>query len=137
MMIDAHRLLLPPDIRDSRVILGVSGGVDSMTLADLFQRFDLCLDFAVASVNFCLRGTESDGDAELVRKWCSEKGIRLHSKSFDTRGYASSKGISIEMAARDLRYTCIQGSCTEGSVKLLPELLLHCIRSRLRRNCVP
>lgn len=114
-MIDAHRLLLPPDIRDSRVLLGVSGGVDSMTLADLFQRNDLCRDFAVASVNFCLRGTESDGDSELVRKWCFEKGIRLHSRSFDTRGYSSSKGISIEMAARDLRYTWFESLLeTEG-----------------------
>ena len=105
MMIEPHRLLLPPDIGDSRVLLGVSGGVDSMTLADLFLRFRLCSDFAVASVNFRLRGSESDGDAELVRNWCLDNGVRLYSKSFDTRDYADSNGISIEMAARDLRYS--------------------------------
>jgi tRNA(Ile)-lysidine synthase len=104
-MIAPGRLLLPPDIGSSRVLLGVSGGIDSMTLADLFQCFAPCREFAVATVNFRLRGSESDGDAALVRDWCSANGIMLFSTSFDTLGFAASKGISIEMAARELRYS--------------------------------
>lgn len=85
------------------VIVGVSGGVDSMTLADML----LCdgkQSFAVAHCNFHLRGSESDGDAEFVRKWADANGIVFHGIDFDTVGYAKSRGVSIEMAARELRY---------------------------------
>ncbi|MCI2082019.1 MAG: tRNA lysidine(34) synthetase TilS [Bacteroidales bacterium] len=103
-MMTMGQLLLPPDAGDLRIILGVSGGVDSMSMADLFMRFKPCRGFAVACVNFSLRGKESDGDAELVRKWCGKMGIRLFEKRFDTESYAAGRKISIEMAARELRY---------------------------------
>lgn len=59
---------------------------------------------AVAHMNFSLRGAESDGDEALVRQWCAERGIESFHKTVDTRTFAKSRGISIEMAARELRY---------------------------------
>ena len=88
----------------SRFLLGVSGGVDSMCMAELFKRSRLHPDFAIAHVNFRLRGKDSDGDEIFVRDWAAANGVEFFSKSFDTRGYAADKGISIEMAARELRY---------------------------------
>lgn len=59
---------------------------------------------AVAHCNFGLRGPESDGDEEFVRDWCASHGLECFVRKFDTRAYASDNGISIEMAARELRY---------------------------------
>ncbi|MBQ5827807.1 MAG: tRNA lysidine(34) synthetase TilS, partial [Bacteroidales bacterium] len=55
-------------------------------------------------VNFNLRGAESDADTRMVEQWCTEHGITLYQESFQTTEYAREKGISIEMAARELRY---------------------------------
>ena len=88
----------------SRILLAVSGGMDSMYMlarsSDLFPGSEV----AVAHCNFGLRGAESDGDEEFVRGWCSSKVIRCFVKRFPTAEYASDNHISIEMAARDLRY---------------------------------
>ena len=95
------------------VLLAVSGGVDSMCMADLFSGSVLRPRFSVAHCNFHLRGEESDGDEALVRKWCEERGIIFLKKDFDTLGYAASKGISVEMAARELRYGWFAEVCRE------------------------
>ena len=60
--------------------------------------------FAIAHCNFGLRGTESDADEAFVRGWADKYGIPLHVKHFDTTAYARENGISVEMAARRLRY---------------------------------
>lgn len=88
----------------SRVLAAVSGGMDSMCMADALLNSGLDLTVAAAHVNFNLRGEESDGDTRMVRKWCSQNGITLHEESFNTTEFAAEKGISIEMAARELRY---------------------------------
>lgn len=85
------------------ILLAVSGGIDSMCMAHLFSSI-FYSNMAIATVNFSLRGEESDGDEELVKKWAEHKGIRCFSTTFDTHAYASDKGISTQMAARDLRY---------------------------------
>ena len=84
-------------------LVAVRGGIDSMCL---LENVRLAEDgpFAAAHCNFQLRGQESDQDEALVRDYCSKYGILLHVKAFDTKAYASEKGISIEMAARELRY---------------------------------
>ena len=87
-----------------RFLLGVSGGIDSMCMASLFHASRLNPEFAVAHVNFALRGEDSDKDEAFVRDWAAANGIRFFSTHFDTASYASDKGISIEMAARELRY---------------------------------
>ena len=87
-----------------RFLLGVSGGVDSICMAELFRRSRLKPSFAIAHVNFSLRGEDSDGDESFVRDWAAAAGVEFFTKRFDTREYAAGKGISIEMAARELRY---------------------------------
>ena len=88
----------------SRILLAVSGGMDSMYMLARSSELFPGSEVAVAHCNFGLRGAESDGDEEFVRGWCSSKGIRCYVKRFPTAEYASEKHISIEMAARDLRY---------------------------------
>jgi len=70
-------------------------------------------DFAVVHCNFHLRGEESDGDEAFVRKICRQKGLQCLVCNFDTAEYASRKGISIEMAARELRYERFRQICKE------------------------
>jgi tRNA(Ile)-lysidine synthase len=82
--------------------LALSGGIDSMMLADLLLKTKA--NFVVAHCNFHLRGEESNGDEQFVREFAERNGLRLFVKHFDTETYATEKGISIEMAARDLRY---------------------------------
>ncbi len=95
------------------VLLAVSGGIDSMCMAGLFAELDYPVPFALAHCNFHLRGAESDGDEALVREWASAHGAVLHVRDFDTAAYARENGISIEMAARDLRYAWFRDLCRE------------------------
>ena len=88
----------------TRILLAVSGGIDSMYLANRAPELFPGARFAVAHCNFALRGAESDADEAFVRAWCAEHGLECFVKRFDTRGYAAEHGVSIEMAARDLRY---------------------------------
>lgn len=85
-----------------KVILALSGGIDSMVLADLLLKAKV--EFVAAHCNFHLRGEESDGDEKFVRDYAERNDIRCFVKHFDTEQYAAEQGISIEMAARDLRY---------------------------------
>ena len=96
-----------------RVLLAVSGGIDSMTMAYLFRNSALRLPFAVAHFNFHLRGEESDSDAAFVEAWCRREGIPFFRRDEDTAAYASGKGVSIEMAARELRYGWFAELCRE------------------------
>ena len=87
-----------------RYLVAVSGGVDSMCLADICLKHLGASRFAVAHCNFHLRGEESDGDEALVASWASSNGVEFFKTDFDTETYAAGNGVSIEMAARDLRY---------------------------------
>ena len=86
------------------VLAAVSGGVDSMCMVDALLHSQLDLQIAVAHVNFNLRGEESDADTRMVEQWCKDHNITLYQESFNTTEFAQQEGISIEMAARDLRY---------------------------------
>lgn len=90
------------EVAASRWLLCVSGGADSMALLHACHR--AALRPSVAHVNFQLRGEESDADEAFVREVCERVAFPLHVQSFDTKAYAAKKGISIEMAARELRY---------------------------------
>lgn len=85
-----------------KVILALSGGIDSMVLADLLLKTKV--EFVAAHCNFHLRGEESDGDEKFVRDYAERNGIQCYVKHFETEKYAAEQGVSIEMAARDLRY---------------------------------
>ena len=101
------------DTRSASFLLAVSGGMDSMCMADLFLNEVGADSFAVAHCNFHLRCEESDGDEALVRDWADSKGVRVHRVDFDTVSYAEEHGVSIEMAARDLRYGWFEQLCDE------------------------
>ncbi|MDD4777811.1 MAG: tRNA lysidine(34) synthetase TilS [Fermentimonas sp.] len=91
--------LLP---QTAKIIVGLSGGMDSMVLLDLLVLSGYhCI---AAHCNFHLRADESDRDAEFVRKWCKSTDVPFTSIDFDTSEYAEDRKISIEMAARELRY---------------------------------
>ena len=101
------------DSRSASFLLAVSGGVDSMCLADLWVRVFGADSCAIAHCNFNLRGEESDGDEALVTAWAGEHDVRIHKVSFETVQYASQNGVSIEMAARELRYRWFGDLCRE------------------------
>ena len=87
----------------STVVVGVSGGADSTALLKVLHTLGYhCI---AVHCNFHLRGSESDRDQQFVQKLCNSLGIELITCSYDTASYSKQNGISIEMAARELRYT--------------------------------
>lgn len=94
-----------------KVLLAVSGGIDSMYMAERAPELFPGASFAVAHCNFGLRGDESDGDEAFIRDWCARKGMPLFVKSFPTADFARQNGLSIEMAARELRYSWFGELC--------------------------
>lgn len=87
---------------NARIIVALSGGADSVALLRILHT--LGYDCEAAHCNFHLRGAESDRDEMFVRKLCKTMRIPLHTIDFETEQYAIEKKISIEMAARELRY---------------------------------
>tara|TARA_B100001250_G_scaffold408582_1_gene431249 strand:- start:598 stop:1902 length:1305 start_codon:yes stop_codon:yes gene_type:complete len=96
---------------DSKILLAVSGGVDSMVLLDLFEKAHS--NFSVAHSNFCLRGKESDKDQEFIKLISESRGIECFIQKFNTEEYAKENNISIQMAARELRYSWFQKICQQ------------------------
>src|SRR6478609_2647814 len=88
--------------RNQRLLLAVSGGIDSMVMLHLFR--ECGFNIGVAHANFQLRGDESEGDEKFVEAVCKKNSIPFFAKKFETETYAKSNRISIQMAARDLRY---------------------------------
>ncbi len=88
--------------RSNKIILTVSGGIDSIVLFDLFLTCNF--SFVVAHCNFGLRGKESDEDENFVKKFCKKNKIAFYSTRFNTNSIAEEKHISTQMAARELRY---------------------------------
>ncbi len=94
-----------------RVLMALSGGIDSMVMADLFLKAGI--ETGIVHCNFCLRGKEADMDEILVKKFAEEYDIAFYSKRFDTKEYAARNGISIQMAARNLRYAWFEDIMNE------------------------
>ncbi|MBO2523491.1 MAG: tRNA lysidine(34) synthetase TilS [Bacteroidetes bacterium] len=88
--------------KGDRILVALSGGVDSMVLAELLRRGGY--DIAFAHCNFHLRGKESDGDEQFVREYAERVGVKLFVRQFDTLEYVETQKVSVEMAARELRY---------------------------------
>lgn len=96
-----------------RILLAVSGGMDSMLMLHLFSSAGYT--FGVAHCNFALRGEDSDADERLVRDTAHQLGHPCYVRRFETETYAAAQGISIQMAARDLRYASLEETRqTEG-----------------------
>ena len=113
-IVDEMRGLIENSRSASSVLLAVSGGMDSMCLADLWVRAFGPENCAIAHCNFNLRGEDSDADEALVTQWAQSHQVRLHKVSFETVQYASENGLSIEMAARELRYRWFGQLCSEN-----------------------
>lgn len=90
------------DLHQQRTLLTVSGGIDSVVMAHLFQRAGF--EAGIAHCNFGLRGEESVMDEDFVHSLADEYGFQFFVKHFETKAYAKTRGISTQMAARDLRY---------------------------------
>jgi tRNA(Ile)-lysidine synthase len=93
-----NNLIKPGD----KILLAVSGGIDSMVMAHLFHH--LGYKTGIAHCNFSLRGHDSDYDETLVREYAAKNNIPFFSIRFHTKEFAKERGISIQMAARELRY---------------------------------
>jgi len=89
-------------LNDTKLILAVSGGVDSIVLTDLVAKCSF--DFIIAHCNFQLRGEESSRDERFVKSLENKYGKQVLVKTFDTEKYAAENKISIQEAARELRY---------------------------------
>ena len=107
--ISDNGLVAPGD----RILLTVSGGVDSMVMLALFMRCGYRV--GVAHCNFQLRGAESDEDEELVAREAAKYGVPCYNRRFETAAEMERTGESMEMAARRLRYAWFDELCrTEG-----------------------
>lgn len=102
---------------DNPPLLAVSGGIDSAVMTDLFKKAGY--KNIILHCNFKLRGEESEADEAFVRAMAAECDFPVYVKNFDTEEYAKEHGISIQMAARDLRYSWFD----EMSEKLNTEII--------------
>ena len=103
---------------NEKLILAVSGGKDSVVLAHLFHQLDYT--FAIAHCNFKLRAEDSDEDENFVEELALKLNVPFYSQSFDTKTYAIENKLSIQMAARDLRYDWFDNlSKKEGYKKIV------------------
>ena len=91
-----------PFLLNTHIALAVSGGIDSMVLLHLC--YTLKLNCTVLHCNFQLRGEESDKDQQFIQQQCQEYDLQVITTSFDTTTYAEQAKVSIQMAARTLRY---------------------------------
>jgi len=88
---------------NEKFLLAVSGGIDSVVMMHLFHCADL--DFDIAHCNFHLRGDESTGDQEFVEQLAAKIKVNCYVQHFDTKAYAKNNKLSIQVAARNLRYS--------------------------------
>ena len=101
--LDSLKQLVKVDLSDKSFLLGVSGGSDSMCLANLFLKSGL--KFGVIHINYSLRGSESDEDMNFVTTWAKNHDIECFVKVVDTAFILSNQGGNVQQMARDFRYS--------------------------------
>ena len=101
-------------LQDSKFYIAVSGGIDSMVLVHLFQHFQL--QFGLLHCNFKLRGEESDADMRFIHDYAEENRLQLKIGFFETAQIAKECKISIQVAARELRYNWFYEQMEENNV---------------------
>ena len=102
---------------NDKVLLAVSGGVDSMVLMSLTAAAGY--QFGVAHCNFQLRGKESDEDQVMVEREAKRLGVEFYNAHFDTVGEMARTGESMEMAARRLRYAWFKSLCDDHGYSVI------------------
>lgn len=107
-----QRTLVEPN---KTYLLACSGGLDSIALAHLLHSAGI--RFEIAHVNFGLRDAESDGDEEFVTNWAQDRSIPIHVHRADTVEWADKNGISIQMAAREIRYEYFEKIRTQQNLE--------------------
>lgn len=100
-----------PFVEESKLLLAVSGGMDSVVLAYLCKKMEL--HFALAHCNFNLRGLESDSDEEFVIDLAENLDVEVFVESFDCEAYAEENKLSTQVAARELRYNWFEELCNQ------------------------
>ena len=103
--------------KQDKILVALSGGADSVALTRIL--ITLGYHCEAAHCNFALRGEESDRDEDFVRNFCQSLNIKCHSIHFETRRYAAQQSISIEMAARELRYNWFSKICEESDCQVV------------------
>lgn len=103
--------------KKEKILLALSGGKDSMTLAFILHQIGCNL--SVAHCNFMLRGAESDLDEQLVKDWATENNIQCHSISFDTKKEMARNKTGVQETARKLRYDWFSTLCQEHQYKAI------------------
>ncbi|MDN3664168.1 tRNA lysidine(34) synthetase TilS [Algibacter miyuki] len=89
-------------LKESKILIAISGGIDSVVLTHLCHK--LKLNIALAHCNFNLRGNESDGDEQFVLQFAEGLDLEVFIQNFDTENYAKTNKQNIQIAARELRY---------------------------------
>ncbi|PTX63111.1 tRNA(Ile)-lysidine synthase [Kordia periserrulae] len=93
-------------LKNAKLLIAISGGLDSVVLSKLLHKLNYSLAFA--HCNFQLRGKESDGDEIFVKELAETLNVKVFSKKFETEAFAKQEKLSIQMAARKLRYEWFQ-----------------------------
>jgi tRNA(Ile)-lysidine synthase len=94
------------------VLVGVSGGADSIVLAHLLQKAGVKI--GIAHCHFNLRADDADRDQDFSRQFAEMQGVPFFTVRFETKTYAETRKISIQMAARNLRYFWFEKICKEN-----------------------
>ncbi|AJR04070.1 tRNA lysidine(34) synthetase TilS [Siansivirga zeaxanthinifaciens] len=98
-------------LNSSKLLIAISGGIDSVVLTHLCYKMGL--NVALAHCNFNLRGEESDADEAFVLQFAEALDVEVFVENFDTKAYASDGKLSIQMAARELRYRWFEALATQ------------------------
>lgn len=102
-----------PFLKEKKLLLTVSGGIDSVVLAHLFHQLDYKIN--IAHCNFQLRGEESNLDEVFVKELAKKLNCTIHTVQFNTKSYCQENKVSTQIGARELRYKWFQELCTEHS----------------------
>jgi len=103
-----------PFLIGKKLLVAISGGIDSIVLTDLLHQLNFSI--SLAHCNFSLRGKESNKDEQFVKNLGEKLGFSTFTIKFDTEKYATENGISTQMAARDLRYNWFEKICKKNDI---------------------
>lgn len=106
-----------PYLLQNSFYIAVSGGIDSMVLVDLCEKLNL--SFEILHCNFTLRNTESEAETSFLKAFASQKNIPIHIQYFDTQSYAINNKLSIQLAARALRYDWFKEQMKQNNIQYL------------------